>query len=268
MTRDQHSEALSRVQEALADETRSVPDRMHRALRMLASYRSGMIASSLLAHGGDRVRHGPFAGLAIAPETANGCLAPKLLGCYEQELHPVVEAIADRGYRTIVNIGAAEGYYAVGLALRLPDVTVQAYDSDEQARRLTRELAKRHGVADRVDVSATFTCDDFQALDPETTFVLCDIEGGELDLLVPSRAPNLANLDLLVELHDLPETPAYRRFIEPFRPTHRVALIEAGARDIRGFPELRGLEHLDQLLAFWEWRRVPTPWLSLTARRG
>ncbi|MCA3279201.1 MAG: hypothetical protein ING10_08030 [Roseomonas sp.] len=49
----------------------------------------------------------------------------------------------------------------------------------------------------------------------------------------------------------------------PFAPTHQVTRLE----DRFSTPELpewrQGLGHLDQLLAIWEWRMAPTPWLIL-----
>lgn len=267
MASDYQREVRRQVLEVLADQRLDAGDQLHRALRLLARYRTSLVANTLFARGGDRVRSGPFAGLAVPRQSAEGCLAPKLLGTYERELHPVIEHVARGGYRTVVNIGSAEGYYAVGLALRLPEATIRAYDIDDNARRMTRELAERHGVADRVSVGGEFRHEDFAALDPATSFVFCDIEGAELTLLDPALAPALAQLDMLVEIHNLPETGLYRPFVERFRGSHRIEVIEAGDRDIRAFPELRDLEHLDQLLAFWEWRRGPTPWLMLLAER-
>ena len=38
----------------------------------------------------------------------------------------------------------------------------------------------------------------------------------------------------------------------------------AGYLCLRFLPELDKLEHLDQLLALWEWRTGPTPWAYMT----
>ncbi|CAM9971646.1 unnamed protein product [Chrysoparadoxa australica] len=259
------SNAVAKIRDILDSE----PDEgeaLRRTLRVLAFHRSTLIANTLIVNGGERVRRGPFAGLRLPRSAAEGCLAPKLLGAYESELHPVIEQIAYRGYRTIVNIGCAEGYYAVGLALRLPEARVLAFDIEESARTAARGLADAHGVGDRVEIGGEFTTADFASLDPGETFVFCDIEGAEIDLLVPDKAPNLRKLDILVELHNVPEIGINRRMLEAFRPTHRLDLIETGARDIRDFPDLRTMEHLDQLLAFWEHRRGPTPWVLMMAK--
>ena len=67
------------------------------------------------------VRHGPFAGLQYPELTAVGsALYPKLLGSYQREIQGWIEEICAAGYSEIVDVGFAEGYYAVGLARRLP----------------------------------------------------------------------------------------------------------------------------------------------------
>lgn len=81
---------------------------------------------------------------------------------------------------------------------------------------------------------------------------------------MPADAPNLARLDMLVELHNLADTPKYQALIDRFRGSHRLEIIGPGRRDPGDFQELHGLQQLDQLLAFWEWRRGPTPWLFMT----
>src|SRR2546423_12652663 len=90
------------------------------------------------------VRAGPFAGLRY-PD--NLIQIPKLLGTYELELHPAVERLIASRPTTVVNVGAAEGYYAVGLARRLPDARILAFDIDERSQEHCRRLAALNGVA-------------------------------------------------------------------------------------------------------------------------
>ncbi|MDP6095842.1 MAG: hypothetical protein QGG67_07640 [Gammaproteobacteria bacterium] len=73
-------------------------------------------------------------------KVSEGCFIPKLLGCYEQELHHVANSIAETGYKNVVNIGCAEGYYAVGLTRLLPEeIKTYAYDINPEARRICKE---------------------------------------------------------------------------------------------------------------------------------
>ncbi|MFM7256136.1 MAG: hypothetical protein ACKO3C_10935 [Betaproteobacteria bacterium] len=50
------------------------------------------------------------------------------MGCHEQPLQPFIEAAIKDSYPTILNIDCAEGYYAVGMARRMPKTMVMAYD--------------------------------------------------------------------------------------------------------------------------------------------
>jgi hypothetical protein len=59
--------------------------------------------------------------MAYIPQAVGSALIPKLLGCYEAELHGVIACALNTTYDTIIDIGCAEGYYAVGLALHFPD---------------------------------------------------------------------------------------------------------------------------------------------------
>ena len=89
------------------------------------------------------VLSGPFAGMAMLPEASwgDGDLAPKLLGCYEAELHPAIAKAISRKPKNIVNVGCAEGYYAVGMARALPQSKVFAFDTNEAAQAICGRAA-------------------------------------------------------------------------------------------------------------------------------
>ena len=79
--------------------------------------RVAAVTRRFVAWHGLTVSGGPFAGLAY-PDRAPISLVPKLLGIYERELHGAIEAAIRAQPGLIVNVGAADGYYAVGLARR------------------------------------------------------------------------------------------------------------------------------------------------------
>ncbi|MCE9519631.1 MAG: hypothetical protein K8R87_08785, partial [Verrucomicrobia bacterium] len=65
-----------------------------------------------------RVLAGPFAGLRYPKfEAVGSSLIGKLVGIYEIELGALMEKILVAPYETVVDLGCAEGYYAVGLAV-------------------------------------------------------------------------------------------------------------------------------------------------------
>ncbi|MGI8527335.1 MAG: hypothetical protein ACR2K5_14395 [Pseudolabrys sp.] len=126
------------------------------ALRLLSKWRSHLIQNSIISDVGTDVQSGPFKGMRFVERSAEGCHVPKLLGSYERELHPYLEAAIKRGYRHVVNIGMAEGYYAVGMALRMTAAQVHVFDINEEARKVCTNVAALNGVTDRVSVGGLF----------------------------------------------------------------------------------------------------------------
>jgi hypothetical protein len=240
----------------------SAPDRaaLDAALRLLSKWRSHLIQNSVIQEIGTDVQSGPFKGMRFVERSAEGCHVPKLLGSYEQELHPYIEAAIGRGYRHVINIGMAEGYYAVGMAMRLPSAQVHAFDVDDNARSVCREVAAINAVADRLQIGGLFKGEDFAGYPAGETLVICDIEGGEEELLDPARFPALLGFDLIVELHELLKPGLVAAFRSRFEATHDIRIVPHAGRDVK-LPDLfNTLGHLDQLLAVWEWRSGPTPW--------
>lgn len=243
---------------------------LNNALRLLAKWRSVLLQNTVLAQTGTVVWQGPLKGMDFLRQSAEGCHVAKLLGCYEQPLQPHIEAAIQAAYPVVLNIGCAEGYYAVGMARRMADTKVMAYDLDPNARQVCAALAATNGVADRVQVGELFRPTDFAAWAGRKVLVLCDIEGAEKDLLDPVAAPALAGMDLIVESHEALLRGITQTLIDRFAPTHEITVVhDDGQRQLDAAPPwFASLAHLDQLLAAWEWRSGPTPWLVMRARQS
>lgn len=132
--------------------------------RLLGIFRSKILCREYLRGAEPVVMSGPFSGMRLRQRAVEGASLPKLLGSYEHELHETIEAACRRDIDLVVNLGCADGYYAVGLARRMPNVTVVAVDIDEEARDVCAEVAALNGVEDRVRVSAELGADELQAL--------------------------------------------------------------------------------------------------------
>jgi hypothetical protein len=241
---------------------------LNNALRLLSKWRSILIQNTLLEKEGTRVLQGPLKGLDFIEQSSEGCHIAKLLGCYEQPLQPYINAAIEKGYSTVLNIGCAEGYYAAGLARAMPDTKSFAFDTDPKAQVACKELAAKNGVSDRVEVGGLFAPADFANCDHESTLVFCDVEGAELELLDPDMAPALKSMDLIVESHECLRPGITDSLIMRFSATHDIQLIpDNGSRQLDNVPDwFKQLSHLDQLLATWEWRSGPTPWLVMTSK--
>jgi hypothetical protein len=211
------------------------------------------------------VRGGPFVGLRYVEEAAT---VGKLVGLYERELHGVVEELARSPFDVIVNVGSAEGYYAVGLARLQPDVIVYAFDTAEEARRLCARMAELNGVSSRVLVEERCSPERLNVFSPAThVLLLLDCEGCELELLRPDLVPSLRRWPILVELHEFLQPDAARTVLARFQDTHRVELIEQARRDPPDFPEqLAELGPRQRRLALDEHRPTRMRWAYLRPR--
>lgn len=242
------------------------PGDLNELLRLLGRWRSRMLVNTFIARQGLRIHGGLFAGMEYVDRTAEGALMPRLLGTYESELHPHLARFIAEGLDGVIDVGCAEGYYAVGLARLLPGAIVYAHDISEQARRDCAILAARNGVQDRVVIRGEFKPTDFEAFAGRRVLVIVDAEGAELDVLRPELSPTLAGMNLIVETHDVYRPGALAEVTRRFQSTHDIVRVDTGAKvfDMPGW--LAELGHLDQLLAVWEWRIAPTPWLVMTPK--
>jgi SAM-dependent methyltransferase len=234
-------------------------------LRLLAKWRSQALAQTYVAQHGRRIRSGLFEGMEYAVEAAEGSLCARLFGTYESCLHPHLLQMHQEGLDCVVDVGCAEGFYAVGLARRFPELTVYAYDIDPFAREACAKLADVNGVADRVIIGELFQAEDFQAFAGRRVLVMVDAEGAELEVLRPDVAPALSDMKLIVETHDVWRPGALAEITRRFMPTHSIVRVDRSATLAEAeLPDwLRDLSELDQMIAQWEWRHRSTPWLVM-----
>ena len=241
-------------------------DQLAKALRHLAKWRSGLVANTLANRSGTTILSGPFKGMNYAVRASEGSRAARLIGAYEASLAPIIEQIITRNYDLVIDVGSAEGYYAIGLARRMPNARIMARDDNPNAQTLCGELAAANNVADRVHIGGRMTHADFAICKTTRTVVICDIEGAEKDLLDPTLAPGLLSADILVEAHDCMTPGLSQRIAARFAATHDVQIINR-TLDAEGLPAwMETASDLDRLIALWEWRIGPTPWLWMVRK--
>jgi len=222
-----------------------------------------------------RVLSGPFAGmrLELSPVSSRHLLG-YVLGTQELELRDAVESIVRRGYATIINIGAADGYYAIGLARRLPSAEVVGFEALTEHHAPLRRAARANGVAARFRLEGF--CDPAglkRELESarQPALVIADIEGGERELLDPRKVSALCRVDLLVETHDALAPGCTDLLIERFAATHAIERIRGCPRTLGDFPGaalplLRQLMPGTALELMNERRKGAQEWLFLRSK--
>lgn len=198
----------------------------------------GYLTDLVKSRSGQTVVAGPFKGMRYVATSVGSAYIPKLLGIYERELATTIDRITALQPPLIVDVGAAEGYYAVGLALRLPHTRMIAFETEAVGRDAVRDMADRNGVSDRVSIRATCEPADLQAAlaDQPDAIVIMDVEGYEDVLLDPQAVPALAHTTFLVELHEFLIADIMARIVDRFGATHDLELIYEESRSKADFP--------------------------------
>ena len=218
------------------------------------------------------VSGGPFAGLRYTRRTAVGRIVAKLVGSYEEELHDALVDMIESKPRTVVDIGSAEGYYAVGIARRLPEARVHAFETEASRRDGCKDLALENGVADRVVLHGTCSTEDLERLSEPGDFVICDCEGFETEVLQVDKVPWLKTARLLVEIHDAFVPGTTEMLSARFAPTHDLQFIPEAPREAARYPALDGLRAWEKDEALDEYRRdrqgrsLRMQWAMMTPR--
>jgi hypothetical protein len=219
----------------------------------------------------DVVAGGPFAGMRWCDQPFASALLPKLLGSYERELHPSLEEMFECPYSSIVDIGCAEGYYAIGMALRFPKSNVYAFDTDPHARRLCMELSRLNGVENRVHVSGV--CDQITlktlALG-KRALIISDCEGYEDVLFTRQIAEQLTQHDFIIEVHDFVDIDISTRLRAAFAPTHHLRSVKS-VDDIEkahtySYPQLSNYDTATRRIILSERRPCTMEWLVIASK--
>ena len=213
------------------------------------------------------VLRGPFEGMRYIAEATGSMYVPKLVGSYEEELYALFAEVIAARPPVVVDIGCAEGYYAIGMARALPEASVYAFDMDERARTLCAQLAQTNQVEKRLKIENEATPEALQKILQKNAFILCDCEGCESFILEPSACPALKHCDIMIELHDhiVPETT--EKLKRSFSETHQWITINQSTRRPEDYPELSVFSPEDALKLVTEYRPATQSWVFLRYQR-
>lgn len=190
------------------------------------------------------VQGGPFAGLRYVDKAVGSNYLHKLVGSYESVLHPVFTGIFLKNFDSVVDIGAAEGYYLVGLGKKFPDAKLVGFETESAGRKLIAEMYKINMLSNEFVLEGTATAGNVAPYITENTLLVCDCEGAELDILDPALEPILKTVKVaIIELHDFIRMGIKEILIERFSPTHDITIIPFKMTDPSHFPYLDSIKN-------------------------
>lgn len=204
-----------------------------------------------------KVLNGIFMGLRYPNlSITEAALAPKIVGSYESQLHEVIKVIINKPYENIIDVGSAEGYYAVGLGMQMPNTLIHAFDINKKDLLFSKKMAELNHVSN-------ITYNDFCNSDTLINFdfgkkglIFCDCEGYELELFTEKvvHALSQKNVDVLVEMHDVCSPEISSTIISRFASTHDFRIVNTNMALKIGWNGLESLNEEEKKFAVLEHR--------------
>jgi hypothetical protein len=219
------------------------------------------------------VQSGPFKGLKYPDiDSVGSMIYPKLLGSYEKELWDVLKEMIGNDYTEIIDVGCAEGYYAIGLGTIKKNARIYAYDTSEKARYLCKKMAILNKIEDRVNIKTECTAKELGSFKfTGKGLIISDCEGFEKELFNMSNIHNFSNCDLIIETHDFIDINISTYIKDVFINTHHITSIKskddiekALTYEVKGLESV-GLQIRKQLLS--ECRPAIMEWIICKPKR-
>jgi hypothetical protein len=219
------------------------------------------------------VAAGLFAGMVLLPASTwgRGDRGSQLLGLYEKEIQDLIKT-SYSSCDCLIDVGAADGYYAVGSIYKKLFQSCYAFEASDESRHSIARLAGLNGVGDKIVIRGFCSSEQLLALPlpcRERSFMLVDIEGGEFELLSAEVITAFSKAVFAIELHPW-AVPAGEQAVaelcDRFSRSHNITKISQGARDPNQFEFLRQLSDNERWLLASENRGQWMQWLIAQPR--
>lgn len=222
------------------------------------------------------VRYGPLAGLRLNPESwwSAADRGAMILGLYEMQVLQELAEFCD-GTRPLVDVGAADGYYAIGAVRAGLAPRALCFEATSEGQDVIRANAAANDVADRIEILGTADKgfldqipDDYWNESQASVF-LFDVEGGEFDLLTDEVLFQLRNSFVIVELHEPigDRDSKAAALIERANRQFATRLVGTGPRDPSSISALEAWSDDDRWLLMSESPAFDMRWLFMEPRQ-
>jgi hypothetical protein len=242
-------------------------------LETRADWKRRRLGESLHVDFDGEVRYGAFRGLRLPKKLiwAKNDMSSILIGFYEKQ---VIDWITSRQlhFLYVVDIGSADGLYLAGiLKAGLADSAV-GFESSRKGRESSNEILRINNVQDRAVVMGTANSESLNSVldlhmsrNQGHSLLLCDIEGGEVDLFDSQTTVRLYNFFIVIELHEWSYSiNQLEELINLFKSTHDVQFLYPSGRNPDSIPELQKLTDDERWNVCSEGRRASMRWLVCT----
>jgi len=215
------------------------------------------------------VAYGPFKNMKLSKQKlwSSYDLIPQTLGVYEQHvLEKLIEFSKDRN-ELFINIGAADGYFAIGMGYSKIFKKIYAYEISKIARENLINNVKNNFCQEIVHVKEEANYETLKdIIKNRNAVILIDIEGDEFNFFNNEMLYLMRSCCVICELHPcLIENGDERQnqLINNAKSLFDVSIIKRETYNPNQFIELDEFYDEERLLALGESRENNMKWLIL-----
>ncbi len=219
------------------------------------------------------VKYGPFKGMKLVEENwwGKADLGSQCLGLYEKEILNIINKVKRDEYNTFIDIGAADGYYAVGMLVSGKVSDCICFEKSDYGRKVIVKNWENNGSIGHLKVFEEANLETIASLDPNLinkALILIDIEGAEFDLLDSNFLNICANSTLIMEIHNWVENfeELYIQLLTKADKFFDIEIIDHSDRPINHILEIQDFSDDNRNLLVSEGRPSLMRYLKLNPR--
>ena len=215
------------------------------------------------------VQQGPFKGMIINEDQfwGQGDRSSKILGLYEKEIQDLIVSIQkDKNYSTFVDIGGADGFFAIGSLVNNLFKKCEVFEISKRGRNSIQKNSKKNNVYDSIKIHDKASKRSLIKIDNiNNSLILCDIEGGEYELFDEKLINEIYPSDIIIEIHKDKENSLVN-FEKRFTKSYSLTKITQEPRSLKNFKELENINDNNRALITSEGRSYVQEWWHLSPK--
>ena len=215
------------------------------------------------------VQQGPFKGMVMNEDQfwGQGDSSSKILGLYEKEIQDLIVSIQkDKKYSTFVDIGGADGFFAIGSLVNNLFKKCEVFEISKKGRISIQKNSKQNNVYDSIRIHDKASKASLTKIDNiNNSLILCDIEGGEYELFDEKLIKKIYPSDIIIEIHKNKENSLVN-FEKRFTKSYSLTKITQEPRSLKNFKELENINDNNRALITSEGRSCVQEWWHLSPK--
>ncbi|MDA8733187.1 hypothetical protein N9M76_01020 [Gammaproteobacteria bacterium] len=215
-----------------------------------------------------KIMYGPLKGLILDKNFMSWSrvdLGSIILGFYEQEVLEELVMISNTR-KVFIDVGAADGIFAVGLlGANIFDQSI-CFEIDDQAKRNILNLAKKNNLENKITIYDEASVSKMQSMNLiswDDVCLLVDIEGDEFDFITSEMIETIKGSSLIIEIHDqYTKNPNKSKsdLKQILIKEYDIKIITTSSRDLSQIDEIMHLHDNDRWLLCSEGRGWRMEW--------